>query len=575
MSVKGIFPRQLNPGKGGFASFECTSWTWKPVNACIKRRLHVIGVSTIMPRLISSVVSDSLAPFELMLVSQKVWKTSPPQAKYHTHPPKWLHLLSSSHVIPFAKESTNSCNLLYDHLPAPIDALPFDSVTICLLFWVLLSSFFVSLQQPTHPIPILQLTIPRYVVKFYDQSNPAVGISAIAASLYDPTGELARGAWGSSILQLITLLGEGNVFVSIYENEIEHRDKGGPRGNTRQQSTSARLALEKLSARIPCNKSIVYERLDLDQLPTVVIPATGEKRVKRITYLAETRNLALRPFDSSSDSDSDEIRSTMAARFDKLLFLNDMAFDPIDALQFLFSTNADSNGVAQYRAASAVDFINPFKFYDTYTTRDLEGYSMGLPFFPWFSSAGSGRSRKAVLAGSDNVPVRSCWGGMVAFDARYFQNTSSLISAAEGEAAAAGDLPARFRALTDPDYRCDASKCCLIHADIQRPQNNDGEVETGVYMNPLVRVAYDTTTLSWLSTTRRVERLYAVVQRIGNYFVGLPWFNPRREDQVGGFDGFCGCRGRGFRWWFHAGRGGRAGRRFHDLVLVWQFNISL
>jgi hypothetical protein len=235
----------------------------------------------------------------------------------------------------------------------------------------------------------------------------------IAASLYDPTGDLARGAWGASILQLIALLGEENVFVSIYENEIKHKEEHGPRGNTRQQTSSAKLALQDLSARIPCNKSIVYERLDLDQLPAVVIPATGEKRVKRITYLAETRNRALRPLDSSIDSNSysDETRTTTTTHFDKLLFLNDVAFDPIDSLQLLFSTHADSNGVAQYRAACAVDFINPFKFYDTYATRDQEGYSMGLPFFPWFSSAGSGRSRQYVLAGSDSVPVRSFWGG--------------------------------------------------------------------------------------------------------------------------------------------------------------------
>jgi hypothetical protein len=190
--------------------------------------------------------------------------------------------------------------------------------------------------------------------------------------------------------------------------------------------------------------------MDLDQLPTVVIPTTGEKRVKRITYLAETRNRALRPLNSNGNSngnsDSEEMKLATRTRFDKLLFLNDVAFDPIDALQLLFSTNVDSNGIAQYRAACAVDFINPFKFYDTYPTRDLDGYSMGLPFFPWFSSAGSERSRQAVLAGSDSVPVRSCWGGMVAFDARYFQNENGLTDAA-------GDLPARFRVLTDSNHR--------------------------------------------------------------------------------------------------------------------------
>ncbi|KAL3444772.1 cryptococcal mannosyltransferase 1-domain-containing protein [Aspergillus insuetus] len=432
---------------------------------------------------------------------------------------KWLHFLSDSGSIAVVKESTISCNLLYTRLHAPTDELPFDS----------------AYPSYTHP-PAHYTSLRRQVSQ---SEHPGRGNIRnekvfIAASLYDPSGELARGAWGFSILQLITLLGEENVFLSIYENEIKNKDENGPpQSSTSKQSSAARLALEHLGHRVPCNKSIVYESLDLDQLPTVVIPATGEKRVKRITYLAETRNRALRPLDSDRDGDE-------TVRFDKLLFLNDVAFDPIDALQLLFSTHADSNGIAQYRAACAVDFINPFKFYDTYATRDHEGYSMGLPFFPWFSNAGSGRSREAVLAGSDSVPVRSCWGGMVAFDARYFQNASSLIPAA------GGDLPARFRALADSDYRWDASECCLIHADIQRPRNGE-DLETGVYMNPFVRVAYDTTTLSWLLTTRQFEGLYSGVQRIGNYLVGLPWFNPRREDQVGGFDGFCGRRGRGLQ----------------------------
>ncbi|OOF98230.1 glycosyltransferase family 69 protein, partial [Aspergillus carbonarius ITEM 5010] len=206
----------------------------------------------------------------------------------------------------------------------------------------------------------------------------------IAASLYDPSGELARGHWGASVLQLISLLGEDNTFLSIYEND------SGKEGKT---------ALQNLAEQVTCNKSIVYEdHLDLNGLPKVVIP-DGNQRIKRIAYLAETRNRALQPLDEPG------------MHFDKLLYLNDVAFDPMDALQLLFSTNVDDNGLAQYRAACAVDFINPFKFYDTYGTRDSEGYSLGVPFFPWFSDSGSGQSRRDVLAGKDAVPVRSCWGG--------------------------------------------------------------------------------------------------------------------------------------------------------------------
>lgn len=93
--------------------------------------------------------------------------------------------------------------------------------------------------------------------------------------------------------------------------------------------------------------------------------------MKRIAFLAEVRNRALRPLEADP-----------LMRFDKLLFINDVIFDPIDAVQLLFSTNIDASGRAQYGAACAVDFINTFKFYDTFATRDFEGYAMGIPFFP-------------------------------------------------------------------------------------------------------------------------------------------------------------------------------------------------
>ncbi|KAG2414253.1 hypothetical protein HFD88_003444 [Aspergillus terreus] len=363
------------------------------------------------------------------------------------------------------------------------------------------------------------------------RGNPRNEKVFIAASLYDSHGELAGGEWGTRLLRLIDLLGEENVFVSIYEND------SGAEGES---------ALRGLEDQIPCNSSIVFEEhFDLDSLPRVTIPG-GSARVKRVQFLAEARNRALRPLDESDQ------------RYDKLLYLNDVIFDPVDAVQLLFSTNVDDKGIAQYRAACAVDFLNPFKFYDTYATRDLQGYRMGLPFFPWFSTAGDAKSRNDVLAGKDAVRVRSCWGGMAAFDARYFQRRG------EGETS-----PVRFRAT--PELFWEASECCLIHADIQDPPSNVEEIEdTGIYMNPYVRVAYDARTLSWLGTTRRFEKLYSFIHTIANHLVGLPWFNPRRTEvpgqrgeelvwvpdpsgdgsgtvqlveRIAGNDGFCGREG--------------------------------
>jgi hypothetical protein len=253
---------------------------------------------------------------------------------------------------------------------------------------------------------------------------------------------------------------------------------------------------------------------------------TGEMRAKRIAFLAEVRNRALRPLRSSP------------LKFDKLLFINDVIFSPIDAVQLLFSTNVDTNGRSQYGAACAVDFINPFKFYDTFATRDLEGYSMGVPFYPWFTSAGNGESRRDVFAQKDAVRVRSCWGGMTAFEASWFQTENVDADktlrggAADNNTGGIQISPLQFRYELDPFW--DASECCLVHADLTYLRHGlDSADGTGIYTNPYVRVAYDSKTFGWLPYTRRVERLYSFAQNIVNMIAGLPAHNPRRLEEPG------------------------------------------
>lgn len=329
----------------------------------------------------------------------------------------------------------------------------------------------------------------------------------IAAAVYDHQGELLRGEWGAQLLELIDMLGPDNVFLSIYENGADDQ---------------AQLALREFSEAVPCNHSIVHEHLDLALLPHVITPS-GASRLKRIAFLAEVRNRALRPLD-------DPQSSAYSTRFDKLLYLNDIFFDPIDAANLLLSTNVDSEtGRTDYRAACAVDFINHFKFYDTFATRDTEGYEIGVPFYPWFTASGNATSRKDVLAQKDAVRVKSCWSGMVAFEAKWLQprmHTSQL-----GNHKNANETSAlRFRA--EPDTYWDASECCLIHADLAERASDLGEDE-GIYMNPYIRVAYSPSVLRWLAFTRRFERLYPWIHRIANRVASRPRFNPRRTQQTG------------------------------------------
>ncbi|KAL3496444.1 cryptococcal mannosyltransferase 1-domain-containing protein [Aspergillus germanicus] len=275
-----------------------------------------------------------------------------------------------------------------------------------------------------------------------------------------------------------------SVFLSIYDN-----NSGG-----------GRLALESLAEKVLCSHSIISE--------------PGEQLVRRIDYLAELRNRALRPLERED-----------SPRYDKLLYLKNVVFDPVEALQLLLCTNADADGVAQYRAACAVDFTNPFKFYDTYATP--------------ICKAGDAQSKQEVLRGHDAVRVRSCWGGIVAFDANFFQKQN----------------PVRFRVVEELFWI--PSECCLIHADIQKPVSDTDDItDSGIYMSPFVWVAYDARTFEWLWTTRRFERLYPLVHGVvlGQKVHHTVWM---RDDSANGGkgvgswktvereatnDGFCGRR---------------------------------
>ena len=450
-------------------------------------------------------------------------------------------LTTTSHL-----HQTSSFNTFLRYLPRPLRAIfirfklqqrrakrPLSHRTysvqalrrrICFVLWLVLGSLLLlilltAIFRPSYThLPVHYRELQRQILRTKREGRGNLNNEKvfIAASIYDRDGRLAGGAWGRAILDLIDILGNDNVYLSIYEND------GGD---------EARIALKRFETGVQCQHSLIFEdHLPLDNLPHVTLP-NGSKRVKRIAYLAEARNRALRPLAARS-----------LKKYDKLLFLNDVVFDPIDAAQLLFSTHSNKQGRADYHAACAVDFINPFKFYDTFATRDIEGFSMGVPFFPWFSSAGKAMTRQDVLEGKDAVRVKSCWGGMVAFDAKFFQAQTPAESMENARPERAGNEASsshnftsqslRFR--SEPDLYWDASECCLIHADLQGAiSTNDSQDHVGIYQNPYVRVAYDSRTLWWLGFTRRFERLYSWPHLWVNSLVGLPWYNPRREEQRG------------------------------------------
>lgn len=420
-----------------------------------------------------------------------------------SHHPAWSGSLISSIRHRFSKARR-------PHVRRRYSLYWFCNIVVCLLaiIGVLLAvcgAFFPSYTKPAARYDVLR----RRARETRDQPgrvNPHNESVFIAASLYDPKGALVSGYWGRAVQDLVNLLGPDNVHVSIYED------------NASEQSKSA---LASLGEALSCDSTLVAEALNTTELPHLLLPG-GTHKLSRIAFLAEVRNRALRPL---NDLES----SVPSKRFDKLLYLNDVAFDPVDAANLLLSTNADeSTGHTDYLAACAVDFINPFKFYDTFATRDAEGYGMGVPFFPWFTGAGDAMSRRDVLAQKDAVRVKSCWGGMVAFEARWFYQSTTLAS--KSGSAAKMQRPLRFRAGNEAFW--ESSECCLIHADLDALATTEtGPTRHGIFMNPYIRVAYSPAVLRWLPFTRRFERLYSPVHTLVNAIAKRPGHNPRRLHQ--------------------------------------------
>lgn len=342
----------------------------------------------------------------------------------------------------------------------------------------------------------------------------------ISISLYDEGGGLAGGRWGQAVLDLIHLIGPDNVFLSIYEND---------------SGAAGAAALEALRSRVPCRSTIVYdEHVAMDIMPNITLP-DGSVRTKRLSYLTEIRNRALRPLDTLDGVD--------ATRFDKILFLNDVAFRPLDAAHLLFSTNVGASGRAEYLSVCSVDWKIPFIFYDAFALRDAEGYANGMPLFPIFSGAGAGLSRSDMLHERDAVRVTGCWGGMVAMQAAYVQNTDDALPRPNFQDIGSHVIhpdhpvpitsPVRFR--YEPEIFVDACECCLFLADVSQAARvaRAPEAGSGVFVNPYVRVTYGWTTLAVARAIQRWERLFIVPQFLLTLHKAMPANNPHRTVREG------------------------------------------
>ncbi|CAK7235198.1 hypothetical protein SEUCBS140593_009202 [Sporothrix eucalyptigena] len=323
-----------------------------------------------------------------------------------------------------------------------------------------------------------------------DHKYPSVFI----VSVHRNTEEILRSAWNENLVRLIDHLGHDQVYVSAVES--------GSQDHTKEAliELQTQLVARGVSHTIDLGTT-VWEQLDeLYAWPEPDTPAAerpgwiwdGEEKhfaLRRIPYLARVRNQAMAPLLAEA---------ARGRRFDRVLWINDVAFDTEDVLTLL-----DTRG-GHYAAACAMDFkISPL-YYDTFALRDADGDKAVSPHWPWFRSADA----RADVRASRPVRVQSCWNGMVVFDAQPFYDTTPA-----GEAGSEGThtpQPLLFRGVDDSlaEYHLEGSECCLIHAD--NPQSRFSDVPTsssrrrraavdvdaeagkniGVWLNPNVRVAY-------------------------------------------------------------------------------------
>jgi hypothetical protein len=124
----------------------------------------------------------------------------------------------------------------------------------------------------------------------------------------------------------------------------------------------------------------------------------------------------------------------------------------------------------------------------------ISGYKTSSQVYPYFRSS---TSRKALLK-NEPIPVKSCWNGIIVFDASPFYGENPLRfrgidvciclypSIDPSPTTSYTDLPLKD---TLAAHHLEGSECCLIHSDNPLRAH-------GIFVNPSVRVSYNATTYS-------------------------------------------------------------------------------
>ena len=162
-------------------------------------------------------------------------------------------------------------------------------------------------------IDLLSLITIREYHSTADKETPnARGHRIFIASIHWNNEKILRSRWTQAVLELVEYFGPDNVYVSIHESGSWDDSKTILRELDRD--------LESLRVRrtITLEGSTHKDEIQKPSTAGWIDTPRGKKELRRIPFLSKLRNKVLKPLNELALDD---------VKFDKILFLNDVAFE--------------------------------------------------------------------------------------------------------------------------------------------------------------------------------------------------------------------------------------------------------
>jgi hypothetical protein len=150
------------------------------------------------------------------------------------------------------------------------------------------------------------------------------GTRVYIAAMHFNSGAVLRAHWCGALLHLVETLGAANVFVSIYESGSWDETKFLLRwldGQLEARGVPRRVQIDDET-----HEEVIAESVERG---VYITGPGGEPVVRRIPYLAKSRNKTLKDLVDLSAA---------GAKFDKVLFLNDVVFSVCSFMLFVYFT---------------------------------------------------------------------------------------------------------------------------------------------------------------------------------------------------------------------------------------------